>query len=546
MYVRLKNSKQSRNSTLQIVEGVRDGKKVKQRVVASLGIVADQNNLKKLLKLAESLIRKIEEQGFPVSPKVDLSKLLHTLTVYDGFGTVVNRLMELTGFSKIIREAQGRNKFNLEEVVKLIITQRLDLPSSKLRTCERQQEHGFNEIDVQHLYRAMDAIAPLSDKIQTQAFNAVRSKANYPVDCFFFDVTTLYFESVTQDSLRDFGFSKDQKHHNVQVVLALVVDREGIPLAFDTFKGNLAETKTLIPVLQQLRSRFSVENVTVVCDRGLASEQNVQALQDAKFHFVIATKLRSISKKYNINDLSKYIPLPNQENIPKDEQVLFHTLEHPQYKETLLIATYSPSRAAKDKQDRERLLEKLQRKITDSPNETSVKKVISNAGYKKYTTIKTGSSVTLNQEAVDADAAWDGFHGIAVSNSAKLSTTQALSRYRDLWHVEETFRIAKSTLRTRPIFHWAPHRIQAHILLCFMTLFLERLLELLLRQKNMALTPDKIRHALSQLHTMHFKETDTEREGKMESSLNEDAEMIFNVLGISTSRTTGIAGKCCA
>ena len=206
MYVRLKTSKKSRNSTLQIVEGVREGKKVKQRVVASLGVVADQNNLKKLLKLAESLIRKIEEQGLPVSPKVDLSKLFHTLTVYDGFGTVVNGLMELTGFSKIIREAQGKNQFNLEEAVKLIIAQRLDFPSSKLRTYERQQEHGFEEIGLQHLYRAMDVIEPLGDKIQTQAFNAARSNANYPVDCFFFDVTTLYFESITQDDLERFWF----------------------------------------------------------------------------------------------------------------------------------------------------------------------------------------------------------------------------------------------------------------------------------------------------------------------------------------------------
>ena len=101
MYVRLKTSKKSKNSTLQIVEGIRKGKKVKQRVVASLGVVADQNNLKKLLKLAESLVRKIEEQGLPVPPKVELNKLFHTMTVYDGFGIVVNKLMELTGFSKI-------------------------------------------------------------------------------------------------------------------------------------------------------------------------------------------------------------------------------------------------------------------------------------------------------------------------------------------------------------------------------------------------------------------------------------------------------------
>src|SRR5690606_27513644 len=121
-----------------------------------------------------------------------------------------------------------------------------------------------------------------------------------------------------------------------------------------------------------------------------------------------------------INDLSTYVPLPNQDDVPEAERVLVRTMEHPQYEDTLLIATYSPSRATKDKQDRERLLLKLHNKITDSPNEASLKKVISNAGYKKYTTVKTGSSIALNQTAIDEDAAWDGFHGIAVSNSAKL------------------------------------------------------------------------------------------------------------------------------
>ncbi len=545
MYVRLKSSKQSRNKTLQIVEGIREGKKVRQRVIASLGTV-NPENLEILHKLTENLIRKIEQFALKIPPKIDLTNLLHTMTVYDGFGTVVNRMMELTGFSKIIRSAQGKRQFNLEEIVKLIITQRLDLPSSKRRTYERQEEHGFQEINLQHIYRAMDSIEHLSDAIQTQAFQSVFSTANYLVDCFFFDVTTLYFESTVQNELKDFGFSKDQKHHNVQIVLALVVDKEGLPLAYETFKGNLAETKTLIPVLQSLRNRFSIQNVTVVCDRGLASQANIEALQEAQFHFVIASKLRSIAKKHQINDPSQYTPLPNQDNIPKEEQVLFRTLEHPQYKDTLLIATYSPSRAAKDKQDRERLLEKLEDKIGKSQNEKSIKKAISNSGYKKYTTIKTGSSIELNLSAIEKDAAWDGFHGIAVSNSAKLSITEALARYRDLWHVEETFRIAKTTLKTRPIFHWNPCRIKSHILLCFMTLFIERFLELLLRQKGMPLTPDRIRHALSKLHTMHFKEAHTDRLGKMESSLNEDAEKIFKVLEMPTGRATGMILNCCA
>jgi transposase len=324
------------------------------------------------------------------------------------------------------------------------------------------------------------------------------------------------------------------------------VNEQGIPLAYEAFKGNVAETKTLIPVLTTLRSRFAIQNVTVVCDRGMASRANVQSLQEAGFHFVIATKLRSISEKLKINDRSAYIPLPNQEDIPADERTLFRTLEHPQYPDSLLIATYSASRAAKDTADRERLLEKLREKISENADETSLKKVISNGGYKKYTTIKPGSSICFNQKAIEADAAWDGFHGIAVSNSAGLSPSEALARYRELWHVEEAFRVAKSSLRTRPIFHWMSHRIRCHVLLCFMTLFFERFLEFLLRKNGSLLTPDKIRCALCGVHTMNFREEASQSTGKMKSGLSADAVKIFKTLGISPLRRTEMDGECCA
>lgn len=545
MYIRLTRSKQSKHPTLQIVQGIRQGTKVKQKIVASLGVIKTKEDLEKISKLAENLARHLEKEGFPINNKIRIKDVIHKATVYDGFGVIVDKLMNLTGFVDVIRQAQGKREFNVAEIVKLMIAQRLDLPSSKLRTHERQEEHGFSGIDLQHIYRTMDAIASIEGDIQKQAFLTVCSYSQNQVDCFFFDVTTLYFESVTQDELKDFGWSKDQKFHQVQIVLALVVDSRGIPIAYETFKGNLAETSTLIPVLTTLQTRFSIKNVTVVCDRGLASKGNIQALKKNEFHFVIATKLRLMPKKLKINDLSNYKPLLSQETIPEEEKVLVRAMEHPQYPDTLLIATYSPNRAAKDKEDRDRLIEKLSAKINHSSGETTVKNVISNSGYKKYTNIKKGSLITINQEAIDEDASWDGFHGIAVSNSANLSIEHALARYKDLWHVEEAFRVTKSTLRTRPIFHWKPHRIKSHILLCFMTLFFERFLELLLRQKCLSLTPDRIRYALSRVHTVIFEHSETGKTGNMLSALSEDAANIFKILEIPLERGTAMEPACC-
>jgi transposase len=539
MYVRFTKSKKSKHPTLQVVKGIREGKKVRQKIIASFGVIKSHQDKVKLAKLAENLMQKLEQEGLP-NHKIDVRGLTHRKTVYDGFGLVVDRLMHVTGFSKVIHQALGKKQFDFEEIIKLIISQRLDAPCSKLRTYKRQEDHGFCGIDLQHIYRSMDAIEPLNFDIQKQAFKTICAFFSTSIDCFFFDVTTLYFESVKQDDIRDFGFSKDQKNHMVQIVLALVVDSQGIPIAYETFKGNLSETKTLIPVLESLRSNFSIKTVTVVCDRGLASKVNVEALRQAKFHFVIATKLRSISKKLKINDLSKYTPLPNQETVPQDQKTLFYTMPHPQYEQTMLIVTYSPSRAVKDREDRERILEKLKNKLSSTSDEATVKKVISNSGYKKYTNIKMGSLVMLNQKAIEDDATWDGFHGIAVSNDSQLSTTNALLRYQDLWHVEEAFRVAKCTLKTRPIFHWTSPRIKAHVLLCFMTLFFERFLELLLRKNNTPLTPDKIRYALSGVHSTYFEDKSSNKIGRMQSSLSVEAGDIFKALGLSLDRSVEV------
>ena len=537
MYTRIKTSKKAKYPTMQIVHGVRTGKKVKQKTIAHLGVIKGEKDLRRLLKLAENLISRLQKEGLKIDQKINIKNLKHTTTIYDGFGLVVDKLMELSGFSKVIQNIKGKHSYDLEEIIKLIIIQRLKNPSSKLRTYERQEDNGFHGIKLEQIYRSMDIIESSKEEFQKQAFQTISTFSDEPVECFFFDVTTLYFESIIQDEIRDFGFSKDQKFNTVQIVLALAVDFHGNPIAYETFKGNLSETKTLIPVLESLRKRVKIKKVTVVCDRGLASKKNVKALQETGFNFVIATKLRSISKKYKINDISLYKELPQQDWMGKEYRTLYMTMDHPQYEDTLLISTYSPSRAKKDKEDRRRFLEKLQKKLNDS-NETSIKKIINNSGYKKYTSVKKGSSITINQEAIDKDASWDGFHGIAVSKQSNLTAKKALNRYQDLWVIEETFRIAKTTLKTRPIFHWMPHRIESHILLCFITLFMERFLEFLLRKKGTPLTPDKIRKALLGVHSSIFEDVKTKRSGKMESALSKDAEKIFETLKIPTERLT--------
>lgn len=544
MFVRLKSSKTSKHPTFQIVEGVRDGNKVRQKVVASLGVVKDTSDMKKLHTLAKNLILKLRQQGFAAEDKtLDFSKLIHKKTLFNGFQIVTDKLMDLVGFSAIAMRAQGKNQFNVEEILKLIVLQRMDLPSSKLRTYERQSDHGFHGIELQHVYRTMDALEGFAEEFQKQAFEVAHNGVfKEPVDCLFFDVTTLYFESIEVDELRKFGFSKDQKHHQVQIVFALVVNREGIPLAYEAFAGNVGEVTTLLPVLEKFRERFSVKKATVVCDRAMASKKNVAALQEAGFFFVLACKLRQLKEQLHINDLSAFTRLNENDN--DEDAVLFRTMDHPNYADSTLIITYSPKRAEKDRKDRERVLEKMRGKLKSE--EGSIKNLISNASYKKFTAVKKGSKITLDQKIVDEDSEWDGFHGITVSKGANLSTKEALGRYADLWRVEETFRVTKTTLRTRPIFHWKPSRVLSHVMICFITLFLERTLELLLRRNNTPLTPDRIRYALLQMHSIIVEDKESGNEGIIESGLTEDAKAICGILGLPIIRSSVLNPTCCA
>lgn len=523
---------------------MREDNKVRQKVVASLGVVKDISDLKRLRDLAKNLILKVEQQGLAAeNDNLDFSKLIHKKTVFNGFQVVTDRLMDLVGFSGIAKRAQGKNRFNIKEILKLIILQRMDMPSSKLRTYERQADHGFHGIALQHIYRTMDALERFSEEFQKQAFEVAHNSVfKEPVDCLFFDVTTLYFESIEVDELRKFGFSKDQKHHQVQIVFSLVVNREGLPLAYETFAGNVGEVKTLLPVLEKFRERFSVKKATVVCDRAMASVKNVAALQTAGFFFVLACKLRQLPERLRLNDLSSFTKL--NEHDKNEEAVLFRTMDHPNYADSTLIITYSPTRAEKDRKDRERILEKIMGKL--SSEEGSVKKLISNAAYKKFTEVKKGSKITMNQKVIDEAIAWDGFHGITVSKGANLTVKEALGRYADLWRIEETFRITKTTLKTRPIFHWKPHRVLSHVMICFITLFLERMLELLLRRNNTALTPDRIRYALSQMHTVVVEDEESKNTGQIESELTEDAKAICAVLGLPIKRSSVLNPTRCA
>lgn len=552
MYIRLKTSAASRNPTVQVIESFRADGKVKQKIVASLGVVRNGEDKQRLIAMAQALINKMTDSPsqtsfLPDDESVDQNNnnfkpinpmnLVHVRDQISGFEDVYGCLMEKIGFSKLFFEIDEKHKhsFEVSKIIPMLIQKRLQEPASKRRSLFLESiEQGALTVQLHQIYRAMDVILPYKDNFQTAAWNAATNLFGQPVECLFYDATTLYFESVNQDEVRDFGFSKDGKFNQVQIVFCLIVTTQGVPVGYEVFPGNTHETKTLKVAIEELSKRLKIQKVTIVCDRGMLSGDNLEyANSDIKMKYIVGEKLRKLPSKHQdmIFDLTKYEKI--------SETLWIQDVVHPNRDEkqgARLILAYSSERAKKDKKDRERLLKKLELKL--SKKKATPKDFVSNSGIKKYVSL-SGGSAELNREAILKDEKWDGFFGIVTNHLKKeLSAQDVLGHYRGLWQVEAAFRISKHDLSTRPIYHWTPDRINTHVLICFLSLVLERHLEVILKQRNTPITTTQIHDALIMCKKIIFQDQKTNRLFEMDSNKPVEAKTIYEAVGLKWRQQT--------
>jgi transposase len=442
-------------------------------------------------------------------------------------------------------------------------------PSSKRHFFHHAERYfGLIEnLELQHVYRCLDLLADQKVTIEEAVFERNRNIFNMNVDVIFYDLTTFHFESQWADEMRDFGFSKAGKVNEVQVVMGLLIDRDGRPIGFELFPGNTFEGTTVVKVLGKLQHHFKLGHVVIVADKGLNSKLNLKAIKEAGFEYIISCRVKNLAKKiqqqilsesgYTHVDFDKMLGCCENDDQESDKKHLFKykLLDYTnsiRYKdetrgktvtvelEETMICTYSSKRAAKDQRDRQRQVDKAQ-KVVDS----NQKSALNHRGYKRFIKAESDEQdeqnaqrLVLDEDKITQAAEFDGFAALQCSRP-DTDALEALRQYRQLWRIEESFRTIKSTMKTRPIFVRTQKHIEGHFVLCFLAFLLERELEYRLKKRQIDHSPEQIKTALN---SMGFSVLDIENEpyylkGKHISL----ASKIFSVLRLK--QPTNIMGE---
>ena len=554
MFVRIKTTPNSTKTAVQIVESIRKGKTVTQKIVRHIGYAFDGDELEKLKFLAESIKTKLEDDGqqLLLSPEkmaefsrkpvkvgednddnynVNLKELVEEQRLISGIHDVYGALFDRQGFGNIFKNP-ARQKA-MVDAFRNIVLARIANPLSKLASVDMLEENFGVSLDLQRVYRMMDllddeAVENLNDLAYKNTLQLFGNK----IDVIFFDVTTIYFESFTSDDLKDLGYSKDLKFNQPQILLALVVNKEGFPVGYKVLPGSTYEGHTLIPMLIELRQRYQIGKVIMVADGGMCNQKNVDALEKEGFEYIIGARLKGLN-----DELKKKIL--DRRQYKGSEEYSIGRFKYTDDK--ILVVSYKASRARKDALDRQRTLERLKSKLEKQKNP---KDYLSNRGYRKYIKVSGESTLELDEEKINADSCWDGLHGV-VTNATEISEEEILRQYGNLWHVEEAFRITKHDLKVRPIFHWTPKRIKAHLAICFTAYALVRQLEyqVSLQYRNMSI--EKIRQCLVQVQTSILYYARKKIRFALPSRSTLDAQKIYHALGLKRSLTPWII-KCSA
>jgi transposase len=475
----------------------------KYQVLRSFGVGRTEHELVRLEEHARQFIS--QQEGFVGELFADedevrfedfLSTLNNTAVQVIGPELIFGQLYDKIGYRKI-----------KNEMFRHLVVSRLFSPGSKLKTIDYLERYQGISYSTDKIYRFLDklckkgdkednnradkqdktAIADIKETVEQITFEHTKRVLRGKITVVFYDMTTIYFEASDEDDLRKTGFSKDGKHQCPQIFLGLLIAGGGNPIGYEIFEGNIFEGHTFIPVLQNVENKYLLGKPIIVADAGLLSEHNRKSLEKSGYKYILGAKVKSSTDVLKEKILS--LKLQNDQ-----------TATIKQTNGTRLIVSMSDKRAKKDKHNREKGLEKLQKRIQSGK---LTKSNINNRGYNKYLRLEGEVKISIDDEKFLADAAWDGIKGY-VTNT-KFSAKKVIENYSNLWYIERAFRMNKTDLRIRPIYHHLRNRIEGHICICFTayTILLE--MERMLKHEESVITVKRAQELTKTMYQLTYR-----------------------------------------
>lgn len=544
MFVRIKKTRGY--TYLQIVESKREGKRIKQRVLTTLGQMDPLTSSGKLDDLARSLLKFTKAVQVIDAHREGKLRALRTVSV--GPALVFERLWHELGIDEVIAEALSgtRFRFSVERAIFLTVLHRLFDPGSD-RSAERWKEdfriEGVGSLELHHLYRAMGWLGntliqlgndPLSircrkDEIEEALFARNRDLFS-GLDLVFFDTTSLYFQGEGGETLGQYGHSKDNRPDLKQMIVGAVLDGAGRPICCEMWPGNVTDVTTLLCVVNQLKERFHIVRVCVVADRGMISNDTIAELEKAipPVSYILGVRMHRVKEVrdellMSRQEFRQIVGAKSKSSDPSPLAVREQWIGSRRY-----IVCRNQDQALKDAADRQAIVESLREKL-----KTSDKNLVGNKGYRKYLKSAGKEHFSVDEAKIKEEERFDGTW--VLRTNTEYSAEEVALQYKQLWMVEEIFRSLKSLLETRPIYHRLDETIRGHVFCSFLAMVVLKELEARLEKRGVRAEWAEIKRDLRAL-----QEVELESDGRkwyLRTELRGVCYDVFHAAGVAVPST---------
>ena len=545
-----RHKKSGKRVYLQIVENRWEQGRSKQRVIATLGRLDRLAESGQLDALLQSGARFSESVMVLAAHREGEAPVVSTRRI--GRALVFARLWEELQIPQVIRRLLAGRRLTLpvERILFLTVLHRL-FASGSDRSCLRvwkqdQQIPGTETIALHQIYRAMAWLGePLPEDQQAGAtpFSARCTKDAFEEALFdrrrdlfsdlelvFFDTTSIYFEGEGGTDLGQYGHSKDHRPDRKQMVVGAVLDGEGRPLCCELWPGNVTDVKTLIPIVDRLRTRFQIRSICIVADRGMISKETIAQLQadERQVHYILGARLRNVKEIYEtvLSRGGRYRVVHEARRKSTDPSPL--KVKEVRIDDRRYVVCLNDEQVKKDRADREAIVSALREQVKQN-----AKSMVGNKGYRKYLQ-DDGKKFAIDEAKVKHDSRFDG-KWVLQTDLDEMPAEDVALKYKQLWMVEEMFRTAKTLLETRPIYHHHDETIRGHVFCSFLALVLRKELH-----DRLALQGDKFEWAeiLRDLEALQYVQV--EHQGKrflLRSEAQGSSSAVFRAAGVAIPPT---------